>query len=141
MQRLTGGVQILRNRDFIILYRGNDFLSGRVASSIAGRETEICGQQLKEEEARTNAIKLFSDTDEFLYSTSTVGTYAEFLDIQSKYTVVNSGILEEKIQFEAERAKLEKEIGKQEREIFIVLFIIITSILGSYLQMELLMQI
>ncbi|KAG1347086.1 Chloroplastic group IIA intron splicing facilitator CRS1, chloroplastic [Cocos nucifera] len=115
-----GGVLILRNKDFIILYRGKDFLSGRVASSIAERETEICGQQLKEEVARTNAIKLFSDIGEFLYSTSTVGTYTEFQDIQSKYTAVNSGIPEEKIQFEAERAKLEKEIGKQERELFIL---------------------
>ncbi|XP_010922095.1 chloroplastic group IIA intron splicing facilitator CRS1, chloroplastic isoform X2 [Elaeis guineensis] len=118
LKRLTGGVLILRNKDFIILYRGKDFLSGRVASSIADRETEICGQQLKEEVARTNAIKLSSG--KFLYSTSTVGTYTEFQDIQSKYTAVNSGIPEEKIQFEAERAKLEKEIGKQEHELFIL---------------------
>ncbi|XP_008797623.1 chloroplastic group IIA intron splicing facilitator CRS1, chloroplastic [Phoenix dactylifera] len=120
LKRLTGGVLILRNKDFIILYRGKDFLSARVASSIAERETEICGQQLKEELARTNAINLFSDIDEFLYSTGTVGTYTEFQDIQSKYTAVNSGISEEKIQFEAERAKLEKEIRKKERELFII---------------------
>ncbi|RZS21151.1 hypothetical protein BHM03_00053750, partial [Ensete ventricosum] len=59
MQRLTGGVLILRNKFFIILYRGKDFLPGGVTTLIDEREAELNEQQLEEEKARmgfTNSL-------------------------------------------------------------------------------------
>ena len=47
MQHLTGGTVILRNKDFIILYRGKDFLPGGVAQTVIQREAQVHDEQVK----------------------------------------------------------------------------------------------
>jgi hypothetical protein len=56
VQHLTGGTVILRNKDFIILYRGKDFLPGGVAQTVIQREAQVHDEQVKEEEARLKAV-------------------------------------------------------------------------------------
>ena len=122
MQRLTGGVLILRNKFFIILYRGKDFLPGKVASSVHEREIELHDQQLQEEEARAKASKSFINIDQSVCTTSNIGTFSEFKDIQADYLPLNNGTSLEKIKIEAEKENLAKELKDEEHKLFIVGF-------------------
>ena len=122
MQRLTGGVLILRNKFFIILYRGKDFLPGKVASFVHEREIELHDQQLQEEEARAKASKSFINIDQSVCTTSNIGTFSEFKDIQADYLPLNNGTSPEKIKIEAEKENLAKELKDEEHKLFIVGF-------------------
>lgn len=120
VQFLTGGVLLLRNKFYIILYRGKDFLPPDVADLVANRETEIKSFQLQEENARTNTIETFDYIDQPLSDYSTVGTLKEFQIIQSEHEGFKAGISDVEVQVETEKLKLEKEIRIQERKYFIV---------------------
>ncbi|XP_043695335.1 chloroplastic group IIA intron splicing facilitator CRS1, chloroplastic isoform X2 [Telopea speciosissima] len=120
LKRLTGGVLILRNKFFIIIYRGKDFLSCKVANLISCREAELRRFQLQEEDARQKAFESFYVTNDALSNGSTVGTFSEFQYIQKKCVHLDngSGVLE--VQIEAEKEKLKKELRKQERRLYIL---------------------
>lgn len=120
MQHLTGGVLILRNKFFIILYRGKDFLPGKVASSVHEREIELNDQQLQEEEARAKAIKSFNIINESLFETSDVGTFSEFKDIQANYLPCNHETSMEKIKIDAEIENLTKELKDEEHKLLML---------------------
>lgn len=122
MQRLTGGVLILRNKFYIILYRGKDFLPPSVANSIAERETEINTKLLDEEAARSRVFESFHAIDESLPIPSTSGTFSEFQYIHTKSGHLQDKNWEIKVQLEAEKQRLEKELRKQERKLLIVRF-------------------
>lgn len=117
---LTGGVLLLRNKFFIILYRGKDFLPCGVADLVEERETELQRCQLQEEAARLKAIETFYLTDEPLVNTSTTGTLSEFQDIRSECGDLEKGNKEVEVRLEAETERLKKEIRKQERKLFIL---------------------
>ncbi|XP_076908025.1 chloroplastic group IIA intron splicing facilitator CRS1, chloroplastic-like isoform X2 [Bidens hawaiensis] len=117
---LTGGVLLLRNKFYIILYRGKDFLPPNVADLVTDRETEIKSFQLEEETARANTVGTFDYLDQPSSDVSTVGTLKEFQIIQSEHEGFNGGISENEIQVEAEKLKLEKEIRIQERKFLIL---------------------
>lgn len=122
MQCLTGGVLLLRNKFFIILYRGKDFLPCRVANLIVEREMEFKGCQIREEDARLKAIETSFVTDEPLANTSTTGTLSEFQNIETEFRGLKDGNTEIEVELEAEKERLEKELKKQERNLFIVRF-------------------
>lgn len=114
MQRLTGGVLILRNKFFIILYRGKDFLPSKVAKNLTEREAKLHDQLLLEEAARANAVKTFTVFTESTPRTNNIGSFLEFKDIQSNYHSHDDSINVEKIKIEAERVKLLKELKDEE---------------------------
>ncbi|KAL6007551.1 hypothetical protein ACLOJK_033049 [Asimina triloba] len=118
--RLTGGVLLLRNKFFIIFYRGKDFLPPGVAHTIAERETELKIQQLAEENARLKAAESFGFLEQTSPSTNISGTFSEFHDIQTKCLQTMDENWEAKVQIEAEKDRLEKELRKQERKLFIL---------------------
>lgn len=120
MQRLTGGVLILRNKFFIILYRGKDFLPGGVTNLIDKREAELNEQQLEEEKARTGFTNSLRAMDNILPSFSIVGTYMEFQEIQANHISLNNLSYRGQIQIEAEKEKLKKELREHEHKLFIV---------------------
>ncbi|XLR20741.1 hypothetical protein S83_048653 [Arachis hypogaea] len=60
LKLLTGGVMLLLNKYYIILYRGNDFLPSNVASLVEERELELKSCQLVEEVARMRAEEVVS---------------------------------------------------------------------------------
>lgn len=117
---LTGGVLLLRNKFFIILYRGKDFLPCRVANLIVEREMEFKGCQIREEDARLKAIETSFVTDEPLANTSTTGTLSEFQNIETEFRGLKDGNTEIEVELEAEKERLEKELKKQERKLFIL---------------------
>uniref|UniRef100_F6HSR3 CRM domain-containing protein n=1 Tax=Vitis vinifera TaxID=29760 RepID=F6HSR3_VITVI len=117
---LTGGVLLLRNKFFIILYRGKDFLPCRVANLIVEREMEFKGCQIREEDARLKAIETSFVTDKPLANTSTTGTLSEFQNIETEFRGLKDGNTEIEVELEAEKERLEKELKKQERNLFIL---------------------
>lgn len=120
MQRLTGGVLILRNKFYIILFRGKDFLPGRVASLIAEREKELKTQLWEEEVARSKTVESFNAFDERLPIACSSGTFSEFQDIEIKSRRLLDGNWEIKVQIEAEKERLEKELQKQKHKLLIL---------------------
>jgi len=95
---------LLRNKFYILLYRGKDFLPRRVADLVERRELELKSCQLEEEVARTKAIHALSSIDEFplTQGTSTSGTLTEFRNIQNKLDEVKEVNVNLSIPLEAE---------------------------------------
>ncbi|CAA0814264.1 CRS1 / YhbY (CRM) domain-containing protein [Striga hermonthica] len=61
---LTGGTLVSRNKEFIVFYRGNDFLPPRVSSALVEAEKVAALQQDEEEQAREKASSLLDPTRE-----------------------------------------------------------------------------
>ncbi|QCE12930.1 RNA-binding [Vigna unguiculata] len=120
LKRLTGGVLLLRNKFYIILYRGNDFLPKRVAALVENRELELRSFQFDEEVARMKALEAFSPIDEVPQDTSTSGTLTEFKKIQTKFEDTKNRNKELNIQLEAEICRLEKELKDKQHRAFIL---------------------
>ncbi|KAK7374873.1 hypothetical protein VNO80_08316 [Phaseolus coccineus] len=117
---LTGGVLLLRNKFYIILYRGNDFLPKRVAALVENRELELKSFELHEEVARMKALEALSPIDEVPQDTSTSGTLTEFKEIQTKFEDTKNGDIELNIQLEAEICRLEKELKEEQHRALIL---------------------
>jgi hypothetical protein len=128
IQRLTGGVLLLRNKFYILLYRGKDFLPRRVAALVEKRESELKTSQLHEEVARMKAIQAFSSIYELPLpqDTSTSGTLTEFRNIQNKHEDIKEANVDLNISLEAERYRLEKELKVQQHKAFLVRFRLLT---------------
>lgn len=119
MQSLTGGVLLLRNKFYIILYRGNDFLPSGVANSVAERELELKRCQLFEEQARLKASESVPAVHKPSPCSSTTGTLSDFLDMQADNCDIQKGI-SDVIKVKAGIERLKKELRKQERKLYIV---------------------
>ncbi|KAL2896229.1 Chloroplastic group IIA intron splicing facilitator CRS1 chloroplastic [Bienertia sinuspersici] len=116
--RLTGGVLLLRNKFFIVLYRGKDFLPGNVANAVVEREIELQQWQVHEEDARLKAAGNLDFNDEkTLSDKSIIGTFSEFQHIQAVCTNAQQINNKAEIKLEAEKQKLEKELRVQERKL------------------------
>uniref|UniRef100_J3MSI8 CRM domain-containing protein n=2 Tax=Oryza brachyantha TaxID=4533 RepID=J3MSI8_ORYBR len=114
LKRLTGGTVILRNKDFIIIYRGKDFLPGDVAESVIERESQVHDQQAKEEEARLKVVDSLQMLAAVSPEKSSVGTFREYQDFQDNHecgTTENNNV---RIQLEAKKHLLEKELKDHE---------------------------
>ncbi|CAN4083190.1 unnamed protein product [Withania somnifera] len=116
LKYLTGGVLLLRNKFFIILYRGKDFLPSQVANLVAEREVELTRCQLEEEAARFKAIEILPITTEVSMSSSNVGTLSEFQTI-AEPEKEKSAI---EVQLVAEKERLEKELRNQQHSLYVL---------------------
>lgn len=103
----------------IILFRGKDFLSDEVADLVDDRERLLRRYQHFEETKRESDIIEISEvvtSGEQLEETSKTGTLLEFQELERKFGEMEMRNLET----EAEKAKLEKELGSQEHKLSIV---------------------
>lgn len=123
MQQLTGGVLILRNKFYIILYRGKDFLPSGIANVVKEREVELRQDQSHEEAARLKAIETIGLIEDQLTNPGRSGTLSEFQYLQTEFCDPEKEKVEADIQLDAEKERLETEIRKQERKLHIVRFI------------------
>lgn len=120
LKDLTGGVLLLRNKFIIIIYRGKDFVPSRVADQVIEREMELKACELEEEAARPKAIEFLNDTEESGLNFSDTGTLSEYRELQSQLADVYNGYTEFDVQLEAEKGRLEKQLGNQERKLMIL---------------------
>lgn len=116
LKYLTGGVLLLRNKFFIILYRGKDFLPSQVASLVAEREVELTRCQLEEEVARSKAIETLPITTEVSMSSSNIGTLSEFQKIAEPGKVKS----EVEVQLMSEKERLETELRDKQHSLDIL---------------------
>lgn len=87
LQRLTGGTLLARDREFIVLYRGKDFLPPAVSSAIEERRKYV----MHMEKQRTETSTSTATTQERKLETVAHGTEHESKGINEH----NSGLLSE----------------------------------------------
>ncbi|XP_047329803.1 CRM-domain containing factor CFM3, chloroplastic/mitochondrial-like [Impatiens glandulifera] len=116
IKNLTGGVLLLRNKFYIVIYRGKDFVPTSVAAVLAER-TEMTKQvQDVEEKVRikaTEAALLPVDGQ------GQAGSLAEFYEAQAKWGREITDEDREKLIEEAAKAKSSKAVKKVEHKITI----------------------
>lgn len=120
LKHLTGGVLLLRNKFFIILYRGKDFLPGDVASLVVEREMELRQWQLFEEDMRNKSTRVLSLGEEASVSTSVTGTLSEFHGIRKICGQSEVSDSEADVQFLAEKDRLQKLLRRKEFKLAIL---------------------
>ncbi|XP_057844711.2 CRM-domain containing factor CFM3, chloroplastic/mitochondrial isoform X2 [Cryptomeria japonica] len=83
IKELTGGILLLRNKYFIIIYRGKDFLPPLVANVLAEKTAEAKVFQDDEEDARLRAAAAVQARADM--GTSLAGTLAETLEARARW--------------------------------------------------------
>ncbi|KAL3644366.1 hypothetical protein CASFOL_012298 [Castilleja foliolosa] len=81
---LTGGTLLSRNKEFIVLYRGNDFLPPNVSNALVEAEKTATLQQEEEEQARQRAATLINPT-KISKQRLVAGTLAETMAATSRW--------------------------------------------------------
>jgi len=84
IKKLTGGVMLSRNNEYIVFYRGKDFLSSELAEVLLERE-RLAKSIQDEEEARLKAVSSFSSSIDAYVQPTLAGTLEETLEANSKY--------------------------------------------------------
>lgn len=127
MQNLTGGVLLLRNKYYIVIYRGKDFLSTTVAAALADRQKLTKKVQDVEEQVRIKDIDRRSDevTVDAVPSKedqgkALAGTLAEFYEAQARWGIKITSEDREKMLQEAAAAKHAKLVKRIEHKLSLV---------------------
>lgn len=115
LKALTGGVLLLRNKYFIVMYRGKDFLPPTVASVLAERQEMTKQIQDVEEKVRGGPIALPVSEEKGALA----GTLAEFYEAQARWGTEISAEERKKMIEEASRAKHERVIRRLEHKLAI----------------------
>ncbi|XP_042051021.1 CRM-domain containing factor CFM3, chloroplastic/mitochondrial-like [Salvia splendens] len=82
---LTGGTLLSRNKEYIVLYRGNDFLPPRVSTALVEMEKRTGFQQDEEELARQGAAALIESNSKASKQQLVAGTLAETVAATSRW--------------------------------------------------------
>ncbi|KAH6779089.1 hypothetical protein C2S52_010326 [Perilla frutescens var. hirtella] len=82
---LTGGTLLSRNKEFIVFYRGRDFLPPRVSSALIEAEKRTTLQQDEEEHARLRAAALIEPKSKASKQQLVAGTLAETMAATSRW--------------------------------------------------------
>lgn len=114
LKTLTGGTLLLRNKYFIVIYRGKDFLPSSVAAAVMERQELTKKIQDAEENAR---IGSFETTRSYEAEDAPAGTLAEFYEAQSRWGREISAEEREKMREEATTAKSVKEVKRVEQKL------------------------
>lgn len=111
-QKLTGGALLLRNKYFIVIYRGKDFVPTSVAAVLAERQELTKQVQDAEEKVRCRTVdKTLSGEDD---ANGQAGSLAEFYEAQARWGRDISNKEREKMMKEATEAKNVRLIKKVE---------------------------
>lgn len=110
----------MRNKFFIILYRGKDFLPSKVAELVSTRELELRRCQLLEETVRLNASEELNFPETSLSKSSTTGTLSEFHDILKECANHDTLNSKEEVHLEAEKKLVQKELRDQHHKFYIL---------------------
>ncbi|KAK4395257.1 CRM-domain containing factor CFM3, chloroplastic/mitochondrial [Sesamum angolense] len=115
LKKLTGGVLLLRNKYYIVMYRGKDFVSPSVAAALAERQEMTKQIQDIEEKVRGGPVAVpVAEEKEAL-----AGTLAEFYEAQARWGTDISAEEREKMIEEASRANRDRVIRRFEHKIAI----------------------
>jgi len=115
LKKLTGGVLLLRNKFFIIIYRGKDFLPPLVATVLAEKAAEAKVHQDEEEIARSEAAAAVQARADV--GTSIAGTLAETFEAEAKWMMDSEE--QEKMRAAAAEAKRAEAVRSVQRKLAI----------------------
>ncbi|KAL9255272.1 Chloroplastic group IIA intron splicing facilitator CRS1, chloroplastic-like protein [Drosera capensis] len=114
------GVLLLRNKFILILYRGKDFIPGEVADLVLSREAELKKWYLHEENSRLKGYETSNLDVEASSNMFTTGTLLEFHRIQAMSGDSIKRCMNEEVQLQVEKARIEKEMRSQEYKLAIL---------------------
>lgn len=127
MQQLTGGVLLLRNKYYIVIYRGKDFLPTSVATALAERQQLAKQVQDVEEKVRVQDVeqKLQSGAVDAVPfgeegGQALAGTLAEFYEAQARWGREISSEERQKMIEEDSMAKNVRRVRRIEHKLAIV---------------------
>ncbi|OMO96033.1 hypothetical protein CCACVL1_05105 [Corchorus capsularis] len=115
IKNLTGGVLLLRNKYFIVIYRGKDFLPPSVAAALAERQELTKQIQDVEEKARIRAVEPAQSSED--KGQAPAGTLAEFYEAQARWGREISAEEREKMIEEASKAKHARLVKRVEHKL------------------------
>ncbi|KAM1340650.1 hypothetical protein ACFX2H_039012 [Malus domestica] len=118
IKNLTGGVLLLRNKYYIVIYRGKDFLPTSVAAALAERQELTKQVQDVEEKMRIKAIDAASSGT--VEGQALAGTLAEFYEAQARWGREISAEERERMIEEDSRAKNAKLVRRIEHKLGVV---------------------
>ena len=114
-QKLTGGILLSRNKDFLVFYRGKDFLSPDVSEVLLEKERLAKSLQDDEEQARLRASTFITPRVET--QEHSAGTLGETLDANARWGKTLDDDHEKKVLQEAEAVRQADIIRKLERKL------------------------
>ncbi|ESQ56151.1 hypothetical protein EUTSA_v10024373mg [Eutrema salsugineum] len=119
IKRLTGGMLLSRNKDFLVFYRGKSFLSPEVAKALVEKERLARTFQDEEEQARLRASSaLIVPSIEVNQNSVSTGTLGETLDASSKWGKnLDDDVHVEEVKQEAEKLRSANLVRKLERKL------------------------
>jgi hypothetical protein len=118
VQALTGGTLLLRNKFYIVIYRGKDFVPTSVAAVLAERQELTKQVQDVEEKVRCKAVVATpSGQGE---ATAPAGSLAEFYEAQARWGRDVSTEEQERMIEEATKAKNVKLVKQIEHKLSLV---------------------
>ncbi|XVE64052.1 hypothetical protein DITRI_Ditri07aG0070300 [Diplodiscus trichospermus] len=115
LKNLTGGVLLLRNKYFIVIYRGKDFLPASVAAALAERQELTKQIQDVEEKVRIRAVEPAQSGED--KGQAPAGTLAEFYEAKARWGRDISAEEHEKMIEEASKAKHARLVKRVEHKL------------------------
>jgi hypothetical protein len=85
LQKLTGGVLLSRNKEYIVFYRGNDFIAPKVREVLVEKQEQSVNQQDEEELARLKALASITSIPKEYNGPLFAGTLAETTKAKSRW--------------------------------------------------------
>lgn len=85
LQKLTGGVLLSRNKEYIVFYRGNDFITPKVRQVLVEKQEQAITWQDEEELARLKASASISVKPKVFKNPPVAGTLAETREAKSRW--------------------------------------------------------
>ncbi|XP_044499992.1 CRM-domain containing factor CFM3A, chloroplastic/mitochondrial-like isoform X2 [Mangifera indica] len=119
IKNLTGGKLIARNKDFLVFYRGKDFLLPDVTEVLLERERLAKCLQDEEEQARLRASIFVLPTAEVSEQSGTAGTLGETWDANARWGKRLDDNHKENVMREAEIMRQASLVKKLERKLAI----------------------
>lgn len=119
-QRLTGGTLLSRNKDFIIFYRGNDFMPPVVVGSLKERRKLRDLQQDEEEKVRQMAPAFIQSKSQACINQLVAGTLAETMAATARWGNQQSPVDVEKMMKDSTLARHASIIRHLERKLALV---------------------
>lgn len=117
LKRLTGGTLLLRNKYYIVIYRGKDFLPTSVAATLAERQ-ELT-KEIQDVEEKMRGVTAVPETGsvEDTEGKPLAGTLAEFYEAKARWGKEVSAEELEKMKEDATKAKNARIINRIEHKL------------------------
>lgn len=130
-QRLTRGTLLSRNKEYIVFYRGNDFLPPNVTESLKERE-RMTLLQYQEEEDRRSALALVNSSSKNYKIPMVAGTLAETVAATSRWGKQPNNEDVEKMMKESALARRASLITYLNKKLAIVSYFIYTDKISGH---------